>query len=78
MTIKAKFLCNAIVPNPYAPEQTSTVHLNAVIGQEGDNAAYSKATPYGQLAMGVDTGTPAAVFFEIGKSYYLNFEAAGE
>lgn len=73
--IQARFTCNAIVPSPYAPNQVATIYFNAVYGKEGENASYSKATPYGQLAMGIDTDTKAATFFEIGKDYYLRFEA---
>jgi len=72
--IKARFTCNAIVPNQYMPEATATLYFNAVYSKEGENADYSHATPYGQLSMGVDMGTKAATFFEIGKDYYLHFE----
>jgi len=78
MTVKAKFTCNAIVPSPYAPDKTSTIFFNAVYGKEGENGDYANATPYGQLSMGIDSGTKAATFFEIGKNYYLTFEQAGE
>lgn len=72
--IQARFTCNAIVPSAYAPDKVMNIYFNAVFGQEGESADYSKATPYGQLSMGVDMGTKAATYFEIGKDYYLHFE----
>lgn len=78
MSVRAKFQCNAVVPNPYQPEKTTTVYFNAVYGKEGENADYSNATPSGQLSMGIDSNTKAATYFVQGKNYYLTFEEAGE
>ena len=75
MSVKAKFMCNAVVPNSWGNNST-TAHFNAVYGTEGENSDYSKATPCGNLSMVIDGDVPAANFFEQGKCYYLTFDVA--
>jgi hypothetical protein len=77
MTVKAKFRCVSIVDTKHNVDFTQRmVHFNAVYGKEGENADYAKATPYGELKMQIDQGTPAYDGFEPGKEYYLTFEEA--
>ena len=75
MTVKAKFRCNAVVPNSWNGNST-TAFLNPVYGTKGENADYAKATPSGALSIVIDDEVPASKFFEQGKDYYLTFEAA--
>jgi hypothetical protein len=77
MTVRAKFICNSL-DLAVTPESQSTASFNAIYGKEGENADFARATPYGTLTMGIDGGTAAATFFELGKSYYLTFEEAPE
>jgi hypothetical protein len=77
MSVKAKFICLNMETGA-TPESATIVSFNAIYGTEGENADYAKATPSGQLLMGIDPGTTASTFFELGKSYYLTFEQAGE
>lgn len=72
MAIKAKFRCNSVTDNGYNKQ----AKLSAISGTEGENADYSKATPYGQLEISIDKKTKAADFFEPSKDYYLTFEEA--
>lgn len=47
-----------------------------VMGNEGDNADYSKYTPNGSIELHISAGTKAVEFFEAGKSYYVDFTPA--
>lgn len=71
-TVRAKFRCYHVTD--YGGMKTAS--LNAVYSDKGENADYAKATPAGKLEISIDSGTPAAGFFEPGKDYYLTFEAA--
>lgn len=70
--VRAKFFCNSVVNHGHVKE----AHLNAVYGEEGENADYSKATPSGHLSISIDIDTPAAEFFQPQKEYYLEFTQA--
>lgn len=72
MTIKAKFRCNSVSDDGYKTQ----AKLQAVYATEGENADYSKATPYGQLEISIDKETKGADFFQPTKDYYLTFEEA--
>lgn len=60
-----------------------TVRLSAVTGHEAgaspedaaENASFWSATPQGTAQLTITNGA-AAEFFELGKSYYLDFSAA--
>ena len=73
--VKAKFTCNAVIPNSWGNGST-TAHFHAVYGDNGENADYSQATPSGNISIVIDKDVPAATFFEQNKDYYLTFEAA--
>lgn len=73
-TVKAKFRCHAVIQNSWNGKST-TAFLNAVYGNDGENADYSKATQSGSLSIVIDEDVPASKFFEQGKDYYLTFEA---
>ena len=72
MTVKAKFRCNSVTDNGYNKQ----AELSAIYGTEGENADYSKSTPFGQLKISIDKETKAADFFQPQKDYYLTFEEA--
>jgi hypothetical protein len=68
--IRAKFRCWYVSKRE---DGTESVRLGAVVGTEGDNAEWSKATPNGLLEM-VISNPSAQGYFEQGKDYYLNIE----
>ena len=70
MSVKAKFLCNQVINFNGGSKEA---HMSAVYSQEGENADFAKATPYGELKIRIDGGTPAVDYFIPGKFYYLNF-----
>lgn len=74
MKVKAKFKCASVTDFG----TNKSVKMQAIYGKEGENADYSKATPYGNLEIGVDKDTPAADFFQPQKEYYLTFEKCDE
>lgn len=73
-TVRAKFSVNTIIQNG----TTSTVHLNAVYSSRNgkraeENKAFSDATPYGAIQVGIQNDKPALEFFEPGKEVYVDF-----
>jgi hypothetical protein len=45
-------------------------------GADPENVRFTKATPWGEIKLGIDN--PAALdAFEVGKQYYVNFSPAG-
>lgn len=70
--IRAKFRIGAINKQEYGTNVT--LHANAVYGTEGENADFSKATPWGILQMNVDADLPAATMFKPGEEVYLYLE----
>lgn len=74
--IEARFTCGAIIPQI----GNKAIHFHAVYDNNGANASFSKATPYGTLIIGVDNETLAAEYFERGKNYKVTIEevAIGE
>lgn len=82
--VRAKFRCDYIDEPVYMKqarelypdsdhEPVRVMHFSAVVGQEGDNAEWSKWTPTGNLQMYV-TNPDAFAQFEVGKNYLLTFE----
>lgn len=43
-TVKAKFMCHSIIPNSWNGKSV-TVHMNAVYGENGENADYLTFEP---------------------------------
>lgn len=68
--VKAKFRCQSVTDFGHQKQ----VAMGAVYGKEGENADFSKATPYAELKMNIDSETPAADFFKPQGEYYLTFE----
>ena len=71
MAVRAKVRCNA---------KTGTeVHFTTVYepdaSKHAENASFTKATPWGDIKMGIDN--PAAMAqFEVNKEYYVDFTPA--
>jgi hypothetical protein len=71
--VRGKFTLNSTTNHSYGGQ---TFNFSAVYdtGTE-ENKRFAKATPSGTLQMTVDN-PPAQAFFELGKSYYLDFSKA--
>lgn len=67
--VRAKFACSG--------KEGSTVFLHTVWSEDiqSENGRFTKATPWGELRMNVDN-PDAAIHFEVGKEYYLDFTPA--
>lgn len=77
--VVAKMRCNEVTTSRFS--ETSKQHkvqMGAVYGYEGENAAFTKATPSGALWMNIDDSAPALDFFKPGKSYYVTFTEAAD
>jgi hypothetical protein len=73
--VRAKFTLQSITNHSWSPS-AQTFKFSAVYDQTTEeNRRYSKATPNGSLEMTVDN-PPAQEFFELGKTYYLDFSKA--
>lgn len=70
---RAKFYCNEIADFGSSKQ----VKLSAVYAPDanGEDAGFTKATPWGEIAMTIDNPA-AAVHFEQGKTYYVDFSPA--
>jgi hypothetical protein len=71
--VRAKFRLQSVKQYEYGGKQFEFVA--AYDDGIEENRRFSKATPSGSLLMTVDN-PPAAEFFELGKSYYLDFSKA--
>lgn len=71
MSVRAKVTCNGVKDNQVS---FSTVYETDE-QKSKENASFTKATPWGEIKMGIDN--PAALSqFEAGKSYYVDFTPA--
>ena len=78
MKVRAKFRCNSIELFSSEPGGSRNVKLTPVTGgpeASEEDKAFWKYTPSGSVQMRIDN-PPASELFEIGKTYYLTFEAA--
>lgn len=68
-TVRAKFTCSG--------KEGTTIFLHTVYSEDiqSEDGRFTKATPWGELRMNVDNPN-AAIQFEPGKSYYLDFTPA--
>lgn len=70
--VRAKFRVESIEENTI---RMSTVYEDP--GKDTENARFTKATPWGNVSMGIDN--PAALEqFEVGKEYYADFHPAAQ
>ena len=71
MSVRAKVTCEGIVENNVS---FRTVY-EADAAADTENARFTKATPWGEIRLGIDN--PAALEqFQPGKSYYVDFTPA--
>ncbi len=70
MTVRAKVTCQGIKDN--AVSFTTVYEPN---GPSDENMRFTKATPWGEIRLGIDNPT-ARDQFEVGKQYYVDFSAA--
>jgi hypothetical protein len=72
--VRAKFRCASITDFGGTSKQVS---LSAIYAPDanGEDAGFTKATPWGEIKMSIDNPA-AAVQFEIGKNYYVDFSPA--
>ena len=76
MRVRAKFSCHNIkedTDDNLHEVYRKEIRMGAVYSEEGENADYSEATPFGELEIHIDGKTPAIDFFEEGQDYYLDF-----
>ena len=71
MTVRAKVTCEGIKDN--AVSFRTVYETDAQKNDE--NARFTKATPWGEIRLGIDNPTALAAF-EVGKSYYVDFNLA--
>lgn len=70
MSVRAKVTCEGIEGNAVTFRTVYEPH-----GANDENARFTKATPWGEIRLGIDN--PAALEqFIPGKSYYVDFTAA--
>lgn len=70
--VRAKVTCEAIHDNAVT---FRTVYEGDAAKADTENARFTKATPWGEIKLGIDN--PAALEqFEPGKSYYVDFTPA--
>ncbi|MEI7829349.1 MAG: hypothetical protein WCI31_06250 [Prolixibacteraceae bacterium] len=72
-TVKAKLVCTSVTP---VDGEQKVVKFQAVVSGSEENKSFSRWTPSANLEMWISNETPAGEYFEAGKEYYLNFEAA--
>lgn len=72
--VRAKFRLDSVKQWAYGGSKSFEFSAVYDDGIE-ENKRYAKATPSGKLEIQIDN-PPAAEFFELGKSYYLDFTKA--
>lgn len=78
MSVRAKFVCNSITRQKHwdsSKGETQTIKLTPVIGNSEENNAFFDLTPSGTIEL-MTLNQEAAKYFELGKSYYIDFTAA--
>lgn len=75
--VVAKMSCNNVETKRFSETyKQHRVQLGAVCGKDGENAAFTDATPSGECWMSIADGRPAFDFFKPGKKYYVTFTEA--
>ncbi|UAK24331.1 hypothetical protein [Sphingomonas nostoxanthinifaciens] len=75
MTVRAKFNCFAVLKQEDGEGRVVKFHTVYSEEVQSEDGRFTKATPWGSLEMLVDN-PDAALQFEVGKSYYLDFTPA--
>lgn len=71
--VRAKFRCDSITD--YGVSRQAQFSAVYAPDANGEDAGFTKATPWGELKMTIDNPA-AAIQFEPGKMYYLDFSPA--
>lgn len=74
-TTRAKFVCASVTTFGYGGKEVKLSVVYEPTPPETENAKFTKATPSGEITMRVDNPA-AAVQFEPGKAYYVDFTPA--
>lgn len=73
MAVRSKVTCDKIDGN--AVEFSTVYETDDQKGADPENVRFTKATPWGNIRLGIDN--PAALSqFEVGKQYYVDFTPA--
>lgn len=80
MTVVAKMQCQTIETMDWGKHTPKAVKVNlsVIYGREGENKAFTDATPSGGCWLSIKEGFPASEFFKPGKKYYVHFTEADE
>ena len=73
--VRGKFTLQAVTKHHWSPTAQTFVFRAIYDTTTEENRRFSQATPTGELTMTVDN-PPAQEFFELGKTYYLDFSKA--
>lgn len=75
MAVRAKVTCESIEGN--AASFHTVYETDDQKGADPENVRFTKATPWGNITLGIDN--PAALNqFKVGESYYVDFTPAGK
>jgi hypothetical protein len=74
--VRAKFACGA-TGTTSAGDTVVKMHAVYSTDPDGENRAFTDATPNGTFQITIAAGKPAAAFFEVGREYYLDITQAG-
>ena len=73
--VRAKFMVQEVRHHHWNKDSVTIILRPQYDTTIEEDKRYAKATPSGELSMQVDN-PPAAAFFELGKTYYLDFSKA--
>ncbi len=73
--VRAKFVVQSVKTYAYGGKEIEFSAVTGGVNEIPENQRFHKATPSGSLKMTVDN-PPAADFFVVGKSFYLDFTPA--
>lgn len=78
--VRAKMLCNSVERTSYGKTHKDQVRVKMGVVYSSDpaseNRAFSDATPTGNVDITIQGDKPAALMFEPGKHYYVDFTDA--
>ncbi|TAM50208.1 MAG: hypothetical protein EPN57_20525 [Paraburkholderia sp.] len=75
MPVRAKFMLSEVTTNSYNPAAKKFKFTAQYDPSIPEDQRFQKATPWGEFEMQVDNPA-AAVQFELGKQYYIDFTPA--
>lgn len=72
MSVRAKFVCNDVSPDPQVPGGARQIQLSPVYTGSEENKAFFQSSPGGSISLWC-TNPNATKQFEMGKEYYVDF-----